>query len=97
MAKKQRPIFTAIQLDDLKEKLSGHGRKLAKMLQSCPTLPGFDDACTLRDAAQFLATTTLTIGHIDDTLRRLAELQGPVTVPHLDACGLEWDPNQDHG
>ena len=94
--RKPQQKFDLKQLRDLKMQLEAHAIKLVNILSDATIDIDFGEACHLRDAAQFLVTTKLTLMHIDDTLTKLVKLSGePQSVPHLDECGLDWNPKSD--
>ena len=92
MAKRKQEKFDEAGLVELTKRLKAHRAKLVAMIRACPVDVDFDGACTLRDAAQFLVTTCLTIEFIAGTLAGLVKMAGPQAVPHLSECGLDWKP-----
>lgn len=95
VAKKKKETFDEAGLADVTQRLKQHYAKLVLMLQGCPVNVEFGWACTLRDAADYLVTTCLTIDFIAETLVRLVQMSGqPQSVPHLDGCGLDWNPEE---
>ncbi len=95
MAKrKPAETFDLKGLKELRRKLAGHAETLACHLRRCPVMPTFPEACTFRDAAQYLTTSLMTIRVIDETLIPVVELRkSSESVPHLDECGLDWNPD----
>ena len=95
MAKKTpRPTFDVAGLKELSGKLLAHREKLAQFIRGLPAIPTFDEAVKVRDAAQILTTTCLTIDTIGNNLMELAEYRGSTDVPHLDDCCLDWHPDE---
>lgn len=88
---KKRKTYDASELRSLQTRLTKHLDDLDVQIGCLHAAfnksKGFDEAVPLRDAAQLIVTTCLTLSHFD-TLISLAERVGPQTVPHLEDCGL---------
>jgi hypothetical protein len=93
--RKPQQKFDLKQLEDLKIQLEAHAIKLVNVLRDATNDIDFDDACELRDCAQFLVKTKLVLMHIEDTTMLLVKISGQPQSVNIDECGLDWNQNSD--
>ena len=95
MARKQVEKFDVAGLKALMGKLETHRDKLVSIIAANLDGMTFDKAVKIRDASQYVVTTCLCLQNIPESNIPLAEMRGPQEVPHLNDCGLDWNPDEE--
>lgn len=88
--RKQQAAYTVDQIRELRETLRRHDAGLVDKIRRLVDLPGFDNAATLRNAAEHLTTTRMVLETVLDDCEEIAGFRGEkLGIPHLEDCGLE--------